>query len=519
MKKILLTLTAVISFTAFTQAQLLPTNPLSGKKIKATVQEQLSTARFSHQFVAAQARIAANYYPDSMTLASWDSTTGQYNLQSIMQLQYANTADISRIDHSFDFGIGNELLARESMQWRSAGELKSYLYQEVEAGVLVDRLFFEMNYNAYGHVTSRIYYVDMGGQSRQTGHLSPFIGDSLAYTYNSQGVITGLTFYLMHPFFGNGGWSPVTRSSQIVYSASAEPVSMLSEAYDEQSQQFLSPQIITQMQWGFGFGSWSKVFGMTNPFADDLSVLPQTELSLIQPTEYLTQINTASGLENYNRQFSASSQGLITDLEAESWDGSSWQPESRSAYNYDQGKLSEIVYYTPIPSGWQPVERYTFDYNGQLLMETTHAYDHGGSWLIDEGTRYAYSFLNNKIESLETDIWSADSSRFLPNDKLSFFYHPGSTASVKNEHLIKLKIWPNPATNLVNLEIEEKYRGQNGQLTLINLQGQVVKTYALTAYETQSEIQLPLTELNTGLYLLQLQMGDNQQTIRLLKNN
>lgn len=519
MKKILLTLSAGLCFTAAVQAQLLPANPLAGKKIRNSVQEHVSTGRFSHQWVASQARISANYYPDSMTLSSWDSTTGQYTLQSIMQLQYANTADISRIDHSFDFGIGNELLARESMQWRSAGELKSYLYQEVEAGVLVDRLFFEMNYDVHGNLTSRIYYVDMGGQSRQTAQLSPLIGDSLAYTYNSQGVITGLTFYLIHPFYGNGDWSPVTRSSQIVYSATAEPVSMVSEAYDAQSQQYMPPQIITQMQWGFGFGKWARAFGLNNPFADDLAVLPQSDFSLYQPTEYLTQINTLNGLENYNRQFSASSQGQITDLEAESWDGSSWQPESRAAYSYEQGKLSEVIYYTPIPSGWQPTERYTFDYNGPLLMESTHAYDNGGSWLIDEGARYAYSFSNNKIETLETDIWSADSSRFLPNDKLAFFYHPGSTASVKNENLINLKVWPNPAVTQINLEIEEKFRGQSGQLKLINLQGQIVKNYTLTAADTQNELNFGLSDVASGLYLLQLQMGNHHQTIRLLKNN
>jgi hypothetical protein len=63
-----------------------------------------------------------------------------------------------------------------------------------------------------------------------------------------------------------------------------------------------------------------------------------------------------------------------------------------------------------------------------------------------------------------------------------------------------LKIYPNPTTDQVLVEIPETYIGQNLSVRILDMQGRVVSATSLTATGT---VALKTSQLEKGLYLVE----------------
>jgi len=75
----------------------------------------------------------------------------------------------------------------------------------------------------------------------------------------------------------------------------------------------------------------------------------------------------------------------------------------------------------------------------------------------------------------------------------------GGTSSVSENNLAhKMKAWPNPVTDVLNLELKNE---QQARIALYNLQGQKVKQQLLT----ESRSSLDLSDLPAGAYLIRME--------------
>ncbi len=89
---------------------------------------------------------------------------------------------------------------------------------------------------------------------------------------------------------------------------------------------------------------------------------------------------------------------------------------------------------------------------------------------------------------------------------------PSYILSVNQQLATKFNLYPNPATNVVNISNAENM--QVNQITVYNLAGKQVSTQA---YNTPTEIQLNVAHLASGTYLLYLQTAQGTAVKKLVK--
>ncbi|MEO0898045.1 MAG: HmuY family protein [Bacteroidota bacterium] len=211
--------------------------------------------------------------------------------------------------------------------------------------------------------------------------------------------------------------------------------------------------------------------------------------------------------------------GMAMDLEPSEWD------------------MKFTRYYTPLPDGTGGVLNYmvtgvltnagvsvaqadgidplTVDYNN-------YAGDYTDSTLTEIGHDWKDFDLNSFQWTLPTDrvyfVRTATDSLW----KLSFVDFEGSSTgitTIEKEYLTVLtsvdnsqfvnsyKVYPNPASNQINVAFETERGGQQAQLRIINQMGQIVSQTSMNIKTGLNVKQLPIN-LPTGMYHVAIQMED-----------
>lgn len=84
------------------------------------------------------------------------------------------------------------------------------------------------------------------------------------------------------------------------------------------------------------------------------------------------------------------------------------------------------------------------------------------------------------------------------------------TVGIFSREQITFNFYPNPTTDFLQIEVPENVNPK--QITILNLQGQVVKTIVT---DNQKFIQLNVSDLNVGMYLLELEGASTQRFSKL----
>jgi hypothetical protein len=83
---------------------------------------------------------------------------------------------------------------------------------------------------------------------------------------------------------------------------------------------------------------------------------------------------------------------------------------------------------------------------------------------------------------------------------------------------IELTVFPNPVVNTLNVAIDaQRPQAEKATLRIFNLTGQLMYQDKIQIDGGANQVQLPVSELPDGLYLLQLQNGNKLKTIRFTK--
>lgn len=96
-----------------------------------------------------------------------------------------------------------------------------------------------------------------------------------------------------------------------------------------------------------------------------------------------------------------------------------------------------------------------------------------------------------------------------------FSYQTDLSDGLGYESLENLKVFPNPVSETVHLQIPQKIAGNEQRFKLIDVVGQVVKK----GYFVQgvSHVQLDVSDLNKGVYILELTSGSQKVSKRIIK--
>ncbi len=491
-------------------------NPMAGNKLN---QHMLESRMAAGRATLLHGRIGATstvWFPDSARHSMWDQSLNQYTLQSNVHFSYNNMNELDTVSYFFDFGIGLQLMAQEILHWQAPGKLASYHYFENQGSGMEEFYRFEMKYDNYGYPQSRIHYVVDQSLSRGSASSTwmPVFGDSIAATYTAQGKVSEMEFSIID-FFSGSGWIKVMRGSNITYGNDGHPVQLTVEEHDAFTGGYTNPILYSNIRWGFGFTNWSDAFGLTNPFANDFAIFPQAELFLMQPTDFIA---TEAGV-NHSRSTATILNNRVQNMVTEFWTGSSWAADLRFEVKYQGNLLTQFIELMPTTTGWDSVYRNFFSYSpqGHLLEAHEAGYDASQGWVITDGVRYAYTFSNNKPESVETTFWNGSIGAFEAGNLVEYVFLPGSTASTPAVQLLEVLAWPNPTEGELKLSLGESFRGEKAVARIINLSGQTLAIQQINQQETAGEFSLSLEKLPAGLYFVQLTTERAQQNLRIVK--
>jgi hypothetical protein len=77
-------------------------------------------------------------------------------------------------------------------------------------------------------------------------------------------------------------------------------------------------------------------------------------------------------------------------------------------------------------------------------------------------------------------------------------------------------LFPNPATDILNIKFEEDWMGQEVQAEIVGVDGKVYLKKQMIPSETSTE-ENDISELPKGIYLLRLSNSDGYTTLRFIK--
>lgn len=281
----------------------------------------------------------------------------------------------------------------------------------------------------------------------------------------------------------------------------------------------------------------------------------------------LTRLNQSwnyYGWENYIKDtFVYDDNGNVLVKITEVWENDSWNNETRITNTYNSSnkitsRLSESAYYSgPYQNSGR--NTYTYDANGNLIVLLTESWQ-SNSWANLSKTTYTVDangdVISLIIENWENSVWvfgSKDSYEYDANgnsikgktehvinsfwkpyywyfglpyylngiyDNYSNFYYtyrfeanfkPFTNTDNLIEYSFKASIFPNPATNQLNIELPQTSKESN--VTIYNTNGQQVFSAQLFSENTQINI----SNFPVGLYLVKVISSYGVYTSKIIK--
>ncbi len=184
-------------------------------------------------------------------------------------------------------------------------------------------------------------------------------------------------------------------------------------------------------------------------------------------------INTRKDSFQYNMS------NKLTMVISYTWNNSLWEQEDRSMITWTGNRITEVEIQEWDGTNWDNIEKYNYTYNGNDYPSTEIAtYWNGTAYVYDPNNdsykmRYYYESYNNNVGL---------------ND-------------VASEVFGTIKIFPNPANDYVTVDFDNKTNSKK-EAVVLDMAGAVIsKTIILSS---ENSVRIPMNQLATGNYLLQL---------------
>ena len=201
----------------------------------------------------------------------------------------------------------------------------------------------------------------------------------------------------------------------------------------------------------------------------------------------LTEDYNSSVWENSYRETFSYSGNKKTECLQESFDGGVWNKSAKTKYNYATSGLLEniIVQWWDDPNtAWLNGSKAVIGYNSQNLI----------------------SFIYNEQWNLG-DYWEKTTS----SSQYRFFYetYEGENTGLANfDKNVKVNIYPNPASTILNIAIDSKIP-QSSTMTVYDITGRICMLHNLEKAE-HVKIQIDISKLPTGSYYLKIANAQGQ---------
>lgn len=218
---------------------------------------------------------------------------------------------------------------------------------------------------------------------------------------------------------------------------------------------------------------------------------------------------------NIKHDYTYDSNGYnILDIEYMA-DSEDWIASFKFESTFDSnGNITLYVAFQWIPDliDWEVRYKYeyTFDSNGKLTSKSFYYLD-SEDWINSYKDVYTYdSNGNNKLDI--NFQWDSNLNELVIGAK-TFYYRGDNYTSVENAETInEIKIYPNPVSELLNIDLGERYR--EIFIRVLNAAGKEVIN---NSFKEQQLIGFELNNVPDGLYFINVKTEKSNATIKVVK--
>lgn len=172
-----------------------------------------------------------------------------------------------------------------------------------------------------------------------------------------------------------------------------------------------------------------------------------------------------------------------TQQRMENWNGSAWANYMKDLNNYDS--------------------------NNNLINDLRQIFNGTTGVNYDQ---FLFSYDASKIEnSYSAKYWDNTGTAVTSGDSISYYYHTVMGINDLSSNVSTVKIYPNPATDKITIELSEAIKECN--LAIIDVEGQQLIIYVVTG----QQMQVDISSLPQGLYFIRLTSNKTVITGKFIK--
>ena len=182
-----------------------------------------------------------------------------------------------------------------------------------------------------------------------------------------------------------------------------------------------------------------------------------------------------------------------------------WENNSKISYQYDSGNnliMNRIYNWDATNQTWDSFILSTSDFDlslsNQDIVIPRNPY-------VFTGTINEFSFnalmeqSNNALKHFSAYRKNYNSNVYYKENSYTFYYSTLTASIENNDNQSFFKVFPNPASSIVNIELTELSKEQS-YIEIFDVQGRIIKEISLA--KNQRKVRIDVSELESGLYFI-----------------
>jgi hypothetical protein len=315
-------------------------------------------------------------------------------------------------------------------------------------------------------------------------------GSEMVYEYDTQGRILSITYF----YYSWGNWDPDWKNI-MVYDESGLLLAMSELYWDKVEQEWINNYL---EEYHYVNNEWSEIFGflwdeMEEEWMPALRIkdLVWVNFNTFLWDSYTLMVHDGVDWVDYERASATyNTMELPLSILFEIWSGTSWMYDWRSTWVYDSFLNLTLM----TDEGWS-----------------------GVAWILIWGYSFDYEYdANNNVAVEYLEVYYDTGKGWEKVHKLENWYEDVSGIPVGQIKLLSVHVYPNPAGNYLNIEVDGFSIKSPVHYQILDFAGRTVMTGQIDSNHSAGA-QLNLQDISAGVYLLRVESGNLVERIKIIR--
>ncbi|WP_084647702.1 T9SS type A sorting domain-containing protein [Gelidibacter mesophilus] len=255
----------------------------------------------------------------------------------------------------------------------------------------------------------------------------------------------------------------------------------------------------TKQNWNSGANTWTD---------SSRKLYEYSGINLIKETEQEWNAGAKAWINDEVTEIAYDSSGKMIQTIIREWDSdlNKWEFDERITYTYTVDMITEAINEEYENGAWKLDARTLITYNNGLATEVLYQERRGSEWINEDRSLTTFD-TNGNATIIIIEEWDETDKVWEPESKIERDYSlvKPFTLSVPTFNMENFKVFPNPATDIINVSSVLKV----DKMELYDVLGKKVKSSVI-------DNLIRTDDLKSGLYVLKVYQNDMSTTQRIL---